>query len=103
MMPMLFIGPRGDLPSERQTTAKPPENHSHVSVPVTFPPGPMGLGFISPSVVHLPTKYSRRLCSGPGLGGAPGACATAFAANAAIDTTIPRTSRTVLLFIGTSN
>src|SRR3972149_4523118 len=59
--------------------AKPPANHSHVSVQVIFPPGPIGPGFISPEPFHLPTNNPSRLCSGPGLGGPAGACAIASA------------------------
>src|SRR5919204_5756216 len=77
MIAMLLLGPIGVLPSEWQTTAKPPSNHAQSSVEEIFPPAPMGLGFISPSVVHLPTKYPRRLCSGPGVcGGGVWAAAT---------------------------
>ena len=56
MIPTLLLGPIGVEPSERQITAKPPSNHSQVSVEVILPPGPIGLAFSSPSVVHLPTK-----------------------------------------------
>src|ERR671919_1248550 len=63
-----FVGPMGDVPSEWQMTENPPSNHWQSSVVVSFPPGPMGLGFISPSLVHLPTKNPSFLCSGPGLG-----------------------------------
>src|SRR5688572_12637769 len=38
------------------------------SVPVIFPPGPIGPGFISPSKVQLPTNAPSFWCSGPGLG-----------------------------------
>src|SRR3989338_367445 len=76
-MPNAFVGPIGPFPSERQSTAKPPSNHSQVSWFVIFPPGMKGFGFMSPSVVHLPTKYPSFLCSGPGFGFSPGACASA--------------------------
>ena len=46
----------GVVPVEWHTTAKCPSNHSHRSVDVTLPPGPIGLGLISPSVVHVPRK-----------------------------------------------
>src|SRR6185503_17958093 len=70
MMPMLLPGPHGDCPWPWQTTENLPSNHSHFSVDVIFPPGPISLGFISPSVDQFPTKYPRRWCSGPGLGAA---------------------------------
>src|SRR3989304_2931568 len=76
-MPSAFVGPIGPFPSERQSTAKPPSNHSQMSTVVIFPPGMKGFGFMSPSVVHLPTKYPSFLCSGPGFGFSPGACASA--------------------------
>src|SRR5436309_8785757 len=76
-MPSAFVGPIGPFPSERQTTAKPPSNHSQVSRLVIFPPGMKGLGFVSASAVHLPTKYASFLCSGPGFGFSAGACASA--------------------------
>ncbi len=53
---MLLLGPQGPVPSDRQTTLKRPSNQSQVSVPVILPPGPIGLGFISPSVFPFPTK-----------------------------------------------
>ncbi len=46
----------------------PPSIHSHFSFSVTFPPGPMELGFTSPSRIHEPTRTSSFLCSGAGLG-----------------------------------
>ncbi len=63
-----------------------------------FPPGPIGLGFISPSVVHFPTKYPRRLCSGPGDWG-PGGCAAATTENPT-DTTTQSARSGGILFIG---
>src|SRR5206468_11733232 len=51
--------------------------HSQVSWFVSFPPGMKGFGFVSASAVHLPTKYPSFLCSGPGFGFSPGACASA--------------------------
>ena len=54
---LLFVlVPIGLLPSERQTTAKCPSYQSHVSFEVIFPPGPIGLAIISPSLVQVPTK-----------------------------------------------
>src|SRR2546425_4030047 len=75
-MPSDFVGPIGPFPSERQTTAKPPSNHSQMSRLVIFPPGMKGPGFISASAFHLPTKYPSFLCSGPGFGFSAGACAS---------------------------
>src|SRR6266852_1811224 len=77
MMPIDFVGPIGPFPSERQSTANPPSNHSQVSLVAIFPPGMKGFGFVSPSVDHLPTKYPSFLCSGPGFGFSAGACASA--------------------------
>src|SRR3954462_13377921 len=94
-----LLGPAGDLPAERQITANPPEYHSHVSLDVMAPPGPIGPGFISPSTVHFPTKYPRRFCSGPGFAAAPGACAAARPCHPATTMTPSAISRTVL-FIG---
>src|SRR5687767_1448038 len=74
MMPNPFVGPIGDVPCDRHTTANPPSNHSHVSVLVTFPPGPNGLGFISPVIVHVPTKYASFWCSAVGFGACGGCC-----------------------------
>ena len=59
-MPILLLAPIGVFPTEWQTTANRPSNQSHVSVDVILPPGPMGLGFISPATVHFPTKYASR-------------------------------------------
>jgi hypothetical protein len=75
MIPMDFIGPVGAFPVLLQTTANPPWNNVQVSLEVIVPAGPNGLAFISPVPVHLPTKYSSFLCSGPGFGSAGGACA----------------------------
>src|SRR5712691_7059805 len=47
-----------------------------------------GDGFISPSVVHLPTKYLSDSCSGPGFGGA-GAWAAALPARMASEQRTP--------------
>src|SRR6478672_1987190 len=60
-----------------ETRKKPPGIHSTRSVPVNFPPGPIGPGFTSPVNFQLPVKYARFLCSGPGLGICGGVCATA--------------------------
>src|SRR5882762_8853272 len=76
-MPSAFVGPIGPFPSERQTTAKPPSNHSQVSRLVIFPPGMKGLGFMSASADHLPTKYPSFLYSGPGFGFSAGVSASA--------------------------
>ena len=53
---MLLLGPLGPCPSDRQITVNRPSNHSQLSVAVTFPPGPIGLGLTSPSAFHRPTK-----------------------------------------------
>src|SRR6266850_5253872 len=71
---MPLAGPIGVFPSVSQTTVNCPSNQAHLLVEVIFPPGPIAPGFISPSVVQLPTKYLSRWCSGPGLGGV-GSCA----------------------------
>src|SRR5262245_60302969 len=65
---MFFIAPIGPFPSERQITENLPSNHSQVSFPVILPPGPKGPGFISPSLVQLPTKNASFCASGPGFG-----------------------------------
>src|SRR5688500_10364162 len=93
-MPIFLVGPIGVVPSERQITLNRPSNHSQVSEDLIFPPGPIGPGFISPSEVHLPTKYPSRPCSGPGLG----ACAAANCRPAA-DTTVNATSSLNGLFM----
>ena len=67
MIPRLLLGPIGVFPSDRQMTAYFPSNHVQLSDEVILPPGPIGPGFISPSTVHLPTKYPSRACSGPGF------------------------------------
>src|SRR6478672_6091958 len=69
--------PMGLDPCVCDTRKKPPGIHSMCSVPVNFPPGPMGPGFTSPVNFQLPAKYARFLCSGPGLGICGGVCATA--------------------------
>jgi hypothetical protein len=46
---------------------------------VTFPPGPISPGFMSPSSVQEPTNISSFLTSGPGFG--ISICASAAAAN----------------------
>src|SRR6187455_775353 len=79
-MPTLFIAPIGPVPSEWQTTAKPPWNTLHSSFEVNLPAGPNGLFLASASLVHLPAKYSSFLCSGPGLGASLWARAGAEAA-----------------------
>src|SRR5580658_6520173 len=56
------------LKSTWQTRKKPPSIHSHFSFSVIFPPGPIELGFTSPSSVQEPASMSSFLCSGPGLG-----------------------------------
>ena len=64
---MLLLAPVGILDSEWQTTLKCPSNHVQSSEDVSFPPGPMGPGLISPSPV-FPDKISEPLVhSGPGL------------------------------------
>ena len=67
---MLLPGPQGDCPWPWQTTVNFPSNHSHFSVDVILPPGPISPGFISPSMAQVPTKYPSRWCSGPGFGAA---------------------------------
>ena len=69
------------LKSIRQTKKNPPSIHSHFSFSVVLPPGPIGLGFMSPSRVHAPANISSFLCSGPGFG--ISIWATADAANIA--------------------
>src|SRR4029453_3438847 len=97
MIPRLLLGPNGVLPSLWHTTANPPSNHWQSSVEEIFPPGPIGLGFISPSVVHFPTKYPRRLCSGPGDCG-PGGCWAATTENPT-DTTTQSARSVGILFV----
>src|ERR1700730_8901951 len=53
-----------------QTSWHPPSFHVHSSALVILPPGPNGLGFISLSPVHFPSKALSFWTSGPGLGGA---------------------------------
>src|SRR6202043_470210 len=45
-----------------QTRKNPPSINSHFSFSVVLPPGPIGLGFMSPSSVHAPANMSSFLC-----------------------------------------
>src|ERR1700681_2712616 len=71
----------GICPSERHSTKNPPGPNVYLWVVTLLPAGIYGLALISPSVFHLPRKYSNFLCSGPGFGGSGGACASASAVN----------------------
>src|SRR4026208_1888798 len=75
MIQMACMSPVGPRPWGRHTRWKPPANHSQVDDPDTLPPGPIGPGFISPSLRQRPAKKLRFCCSGPGLGVALGTCA----------------------------
>src|ERR1700694_3082912 len=71
----------GICPSERHSTKNPPGPNVSLWVVTLLPAGIDGLALTSPSVFHLPRKYSNFLCSGPGFGGSGGACASASAVN----------------------
>src|ERR1700682_703703 len=71
----------GICPSERHSTKNPPGTNVYIWVVTLLPAGTYGLALISPSVFHVPRKYSNFLCSGPGFGGSGGACASASAVN----------------------
>src|SRR5712692_11428668 len=68
-------------PSERLSTKNPPGPNVYVWVLTLLPAGIYGLALASPSVFHVPRKYSNFLCSGPGFGDSGGACASASAVN----------------------
>src|SRR5262245_10523448 len=80
-------------------TANFPSNHSQRSLPVILPPGPNGPGFMSPSLVHLPTQAPSFSCSGPGFGAAGGAWASATPATTRLDTQAARLRAIVFVFI----
>src|SRR5207244_11496027 len=71
----------GICPSDRHSTKNPPGPNVYVWVLTLLPAGIYGLALTSPSVFHVPRKYSNFLCSGPGFGCSGGACASASAVN----------------------
>src|SRR2546422_11669545 len=74
-MPRPWVAPAGPVPSLLHTRKNPPENHSQLELTVILPPGPIGDAFMSATSFHRPAKYASFWISGPGLGGAGGACA----------------------------
>src|SRR5690242_16105553 len=72
MMPTVL----GICPSQRLSRKNPFGSNVYVWVVTPLPAGTYSLALISDSTVHLPTKYSNLLCSGPGFGPFGGACAS---------------------------
>src|SRR4029077_17622063 len=65
----------GPLNSEWPCRKYPPSIQSLCSVPVHLPPGPIGPGFMSPSMVQVPANASSFFNSGAGFGISIWACA----------------------------
>src|SRR5438445_5482353 len=89
-MPRPWVAPAGLVPSLRHTRKNPPENHSQLELTVALPPGPIGEAFMSATSLHRPAKYASFCTSGPGLGGAGGACALSAGAASSAAVTAAR-------------
>src|SRR3989442_4511518 len=95
-MPRPWVAPAGPVPSLLHTRKNPPENHSQVELTVSRPPGPIGDAFMSTTSFHRPAKEASFWTSGPGFGGASGACALSAGATSNVTAASVR----YVIFIG---
>src|SRR3989449_9346994 len=96
-MPRPWVAPTGLVPSLLHTRKNPPENHSQLELTVALPPGPIGDAFMSATSLQRPAKYASFCTSGPGLGGAGGACALSAGTTSSAAVTAARARDVILI------